>query len=177
MRPHPHIGLSTLTYLYDGEITHRDNLGVKAAIRPGEVNWMTAGRGIVHSERTAPERRLGDEPLHGLQFWVAMPRTKEEIDPSFAHLDGQTLPTIEAEGKKIRVVAGGIFGIRSTLRTLTETLFADVTLQPARRCRSMPSTKSARSMCRPARSTSPATVSGPAGSSSSGPATRSRSRQ
>ncbi len=128
VRPHPHIGLSTLTYLYDGEITHRDNLGVKAAIRPGEVNWMTAGRGIVHSERTAPERRHGDEPLHGLQFWVAMPRTKEEIEPSFAHLDGQELPTIEGEEKKIRVVAGALFGVRSTLATFTETLFADVTL-------------------------------------------------
>ena len=128
VRPHPHIGLSTLTYLYDGEITHRDNLGVNAAIRPGEVNWMTAGRGIVHSERTAPERRHGGEPLHGLQFWVAMPRSHEEIDPSFAHLDGTVLPMIEAEGKKIRVVAGALFGVRSTLATFTETLFADVTL-------------------------------------------------
>ena len=99
VRPHPHIGLSTLTYLYDGEIIHRDNLGVKAAIHPGAVNWMTAGRGIVHSERTAPDHRRDGEPLHGLQFWVGMPASKEEIDPSFAHLDGNELPHRERGGQ------------------------------------------------------------------------------
>jgi redox-sensitive bicupin YhaK (pirin superfamily) len=129
VRPHPHIGLSTLTYLYDGEITHRDTLGVKAAIRPGEVNWMTAGSGIVHSERTAPEHRQGGAPLHGLQFWVAMPRAKEEIAPSFSHLDDRALPQIDGEGKVVRMVAGGLFGLRSNLETLTETLFADVRLE------------------------------------------------
>jgi hypothetical protein len=129
VRPHPHIGLSTLTYLYDGEITHRDSLGVAAAIRPGEVNWMTAGRGIVHSERTAPDHRQGGEPLHGLQLWVAMPAKDEEIDPSFAHLDGGELPVVRGEGKTARIVAGTLFGARSPLSTYAETLFADVSLE------------------------------------------------
>ena len=128
VRPHPHIGLSTLTYLYDGEIVHRDNLGVKAEIHPGAVNWMTAGRGIVHSERTAPERRRDGEPLHGLQFWVGMPSAKEEIDPSFAHLDGNELPIVSGEGKTARIVSGALFGVRSPLATTSETLFADVSL-------------------------------------------------
>src|ERR671919_2877234 len=83
VRPHPHIGLATVTYLIRGEIIHRDSLGTLQPIRPGEVNWMTAGRGIAHSERTAPERRQGGEPLHGLQCWVALPAGDEEIDPSF----------------------------------------------------------------------------------------------
>jgi len=128
VRPHPHIGLSTLTYLYDGEIIHRDNLGVKAPIHPGEVNWMTAGRGIVHSERTAPDHRREGEPLHGLQFWVGMPAQKEEIEPSFAHLEGKDLPIVTGEGKTVRVVAGALFGARSPLATTSETLFADVSL-------------------------------------------------
>jgi redox-sensitive bicupin YhaK (pirin superfamily) len=128
VRPHPHIGLSTLTYLYDGEVIHRDNLGVKAAIHPGAVNWMTAGRGIVHSERTAPDHRREGERLHGLQFWVGMPSDKEEIDPSFAHLDGNELPIVNGEGKTVRVVAGSMFGARSPLATVSETLFADVSL-------------------------------------------------
>jgi hypothetical protein len=128
VRPHPHIGLSTLTYLYDGEIIHRDTLGVKAAIHPGEVNWMTAGRGIVHSERTAPERRVDGEPLHGLQLWIAMPAKDEEIDPSFAHLDGGELPVVKGEGKTVRVVAGEMFGAASPLKTTSETIFADISL-------------------------------------------------
>src|SRR5512145_2407233 len=85
VRPHPHIGLATVTYLFHGEITHRDSLGTFVAIRPGEVNWMTAGRGIVHSERTAPERRVNADTLHGLQCWVALPADREEIAPSFFH--------------------------------------------------------------------------------------------
>lgn len=128
VRPHPHIGLSTLTYLYDGEITHRDSLGVAAAIRPGEVNWMTAGRGIVHSERTAPDHRQGGEPLHGLQLWVAMPAKDEEVDPSFKHLDGGELPVVRGEGKTARVIAGELFCARSPLATYAETLCADVSL-------------------------------------------------
>lgn len=128
VRPHPHIGLSTLTYLYDGEIIHRDTLGVQAAIHPGEVNWMTAGRGIVHSERTAPERRVEGEPLHGLQLWVAMPAKEEEIEPSFVHLGGEELPFFEGEGKAVRVVAGTIFGRTSPLKTTSETIFADISL-------------------------------------------------
>jgi redox-sensitive bicupin YhaK (pirin superfamily) len=129
VRPHPHIGLSTLTYLYDGEIIHRDTLGVNAAIHPGEVNWMTAGRGIVHSERTAPERRVDGEPLHGLQLWIAMMSKDEEIDPSFAHLGGNELPVVNGEGKTVRVVAGRMFGAASTLKTTSETIFADISLE------------------------------------------------
>ncbi len=128
VRPHPHIGLSTLTYLYEGEIMHRDTLGIAAPIRPGEVNWMTAGRGIVHSERTAPERRAGNEPLHGLQFWLGMPSKDEEIAPTFTHLEGGQLPIITGEDKTARVIAGQLFGVRSPLATTSETLFADVTL-------------------------------------------------
>jgi redox-sensitive bicupin YhaK (pirin superfamily) len=128
VRPHPHIGLSTLTYLYDGEVIHRDTLGVKAAIRPGEVNWMTAGRGIVHSERTAMERRAGEEPLHGLQFWLGMPTKSEESDPAFSHLGSGELPIADVEGKHVRLIAGSLFGARSPLSTTSETLFADVSL-------------------------------------------------
>jgi redox-sensitive bicupin YhaK (pirin superfamily) len=129
VRPHPHIGLSTLTYLYDGEIIHRDTLGVNAAIHPGEVNWMTAGRGIVHSERTAPDHRVEGEPLHGLQLWVAMMAKDEEIDPSFTHLGGEQLPIVNGEGKTARIVAGKMFGAASPLETNLETVFADISLQ------------------------------------------------
>ena len=113
--------------------------GVKAAIHPGAVNWMTAGRGIVHSERTAPEHRRDGEPLHGLQFWVGMPSEKEEIDPSFAHLDGNDLPIVTGEGKTARIVAGSLFGVRSPLATTSETLvrrrFARGWRRDAARCR------------------------------------------
>lgn len=128
VRPHPHIGLSTLTYLYDGEIIHRDTLGMNVPIHPGAVNWMTAGRGIVHSERTASDHRKDGEPLHGLQFWVGMMRKDEEIDPSFSHLDGDDLPIATGEGKTARIVAGSLFGQRSKLATMSDTLFADVSL-------------------------------------------------
>src|SRR5258708_6854259 len=94
VRPHPHIGLATLTYLFDGEIVHRDSLGTAVAIRPGAVNLMTAGRGIVHSERTAADRRTGGESLHGLQCWLGLPREYEETDPRFLHHDVAALPII-----------------------------------------------------------------------------------
>jgi redox-sensitive bicupin YhaK (pirin superfamily) len=128
VRPHPHIGLATVTFLFDGEIMHRDSLGTAAAIRPGEVNWMTAGRGIVHSERTAPDHRKGGEPIHGLQCWVAMPAAQEESAPGFSHHDSAALPLVSDAGKTVRVVAGGVYGERSPVPTLTDTLFADVTL-------------------------------------------------
>ena len=93
VRPHPHIGLATVTYLFDGEIVHRDSLGTAQAIRPGDVNWMTAGRGIAHSERTAPERRGGSEPLHGLQLWVGVADEPEEEEaPAFAHTPAADIP-------------------------------------------------------------------------------------
>jgi redox-sensitive bicupin YhaK (pirin superfamily) len=126
VRPHPHIGLATVTYLFDGEITHRDSLGTFAAIRPGEVNWMTAGRGIVHSERTAPERRAGGDTLHGLQCWVALPADREEIEPSFFHRDAAELPLVSDRGFSARVIAGAAFGARSPVVTASDTIFADV---------------------------------------------------
>ena len=128
VRPHPHIGLATVTFLFDGEIMHRDSLGTAAAIRPGEVNWMTAGRGIVHSERTPPEHRRDGEPIHGLQCWVALPAAEEETAPGFSHHDSAVLPLVRDEGKTVRVVVGSAYGERSPVPTLCDTLFADVTL-------------------------------------------------
>jgi len=129
VRPHPHIGLATVTYLFKGEIVHRDSLGSDVPIRPGDVNWMTAGKGITHSERTASDRRRGGEPLHGLQCWVALPQGDEEIAPTFAHYDERNLPVIAGEGKEVRVVAGKLFGAMSPVATLSDTFFADVSLE------------------------------------------------
>jgi redox-sensitive bicupin YhaK (pirin superfamily) len=128
VRPHPHIGLATLTFLFEGEIMHRDSLGTAAAIRPGEVNWMSAGRGIVHSERTAADRRRDGEPIHGLQCWIALPAAEEESAPSFSHHDSGALPVVSGEGKTVRLVAGSAYGERSPVRTVSDTLFADVTM-------------------------------------------------
>jgi redox-sensitive bicupin YhaK (pirin superfamily) len=129
VRPHPHIGLATVTYLFDGQITHRDSLGTAVAIKPGEVNWMTAGRGIVHSERSGAERRAAGGPIHGLQMWVALPAAKEEIEPAFAHHDAGEFPVVEGDGKRMRVVLGSLYGARSPATTTSETIFADVTLK------------------------------------------------
>ncbi len=128
VRPHPHIGLATVTYLLDGEILHRDSLGTVQAIRPGDVNWMTAGRGIVHSERTAPERRREGSALAGLQCWVALPRAHEETDPAFVHLEAARLPQQSADGVSARVIAGEFFGLRSPLATLSPLFYVDVGL-------------------------------------------------
>jgi redox-sensitive bicupin YhaK (pirin superfamily) len=128
VRPHPHIGLATVTFLFDGEIMHRDSLGTAVPIRPGEVNWMTAGRGIVHSERTAPEHRVDGEPLHGLQCWVALPANEEEVAPGFAHVGSAELPIVTDNGRSVRVVAGSLLGARSPVPTLWDTLFAEATL-------------------------------------------------
>jgi redox-sensitive bicupin YhaK (pirin superfamily) len=128
VRPHPHIGLATVTYLFDGEIVHRDSLGTAMPIRPGAVNWMTAGRGIVHSERTAPDRRDGGEPLHGLQLWVALPMTDEETAPAFAHTAASDIPELRENGMTLRVVAGALQGLRSPVVAMWDTLFADVQL-------------------------------------------------
>ena len=133
VRPHPHIGLATVTYLFAGEIIHRDSLGTAAAIRPGEVNWMTAGRGIAHSERTAPDHRQDGEPLHGLQCWVALPAALEETAPAFIHHDAADLPVETGEGKTVRLIAGTMFGRTSPLVTLSPTLFADVALRAGAR--------------------------------------------
>jgi len=129
VRPHPHIGLSTVTYLFDGEIMHRDSLGTAVAIKPGEVNWMTAGRGIVHSERTGPELRSTGSPIHGLQMWVALPAAKEEVEPGFAHHATAEFPLVRDQGKTVRVVVGSLYGKKSPVPTLHETVFGDVRLK------------------------------------------------
>jgi redox-sensitive bicupin YhaK (pirin superfamily) len=129
VRPHPHIGLATVTYLFDGEIMHRDSLGTAVAIRPGEVNWMTAGRGIVHSERTGAEKRTTGSPIHGLQMWVGLPADKEEMEAAFAHHDTSEFPMIEENGKSVRVVVGSLYGAKSPVPTVHETIFGDVYLK------------------------------------------------
>jgi redox-sensitive bicupin YhaK (pirin superfamily) len=129
VRPHPHIGLATVSYLFDGEIMHRDSLGTAVAIKPGEVNWMTAGRGIVHSERTGVEKRAAGGPIHGLQMWVALPAAKEEMEAGFAHHDTPEFPAIEENGKSVRVVVGSLYGKSSPVPTVHETIFADVYLK------------------------------------------------
>ena len=117
VRPHPHIGLSTVTYLFEGEITHRDSLGSQIAVRPGEVNWMTAGRGITHSERFDTLRRAGGA-MHGIQTWVALPTASEEIDPAFAHHGPEDLPTYESpDGLWARLIAGEAFGTKAAVKT------------------------------------------------------------
>lgn len=133
VRPHPHIGLATVSYLFSGEILHRDSLGSVQAIRPGDVNWMTAGSGIVHSERTAAEVRQQPSPLFGLQCWVALPRAQEECDPDFHHTAAADLPVEEAEGVSARIIAGSYFGRRSPVATRSPMFYVDVQLQPGAR--------------------------------------------
>ena len=130
VRPHPHIGLATVTYLFDGEILHRDSLGTLQPIRPGDVNWMTAGQGIAHSERTSPEVRRRGGRLFGIQSWVALPAAAEETAPAFAHLGRDELPVVAGEGKEVRVITGGLYGKRSPVPTFTEMFYADAALAP-----------------------------------------------
>jgi redox-sensitive bicupin YhaK (pirin superfamily) len=131
VRPHPHINLATVTYLFDGEIIHRDSLGTLMPISPGAVNWMTAGRGIVHSERTSPELKARGSRLFGLQTWVALPAAHEETDSSFAHYEATELPVLEAEGKRVRVIVGEAWGVRSPVKTFSDTIYADLILEPS----------------------------------------------
>jgi redox-sensitive bicupin YhaK (pirin superfamily) len=128
VRPHPHIGLATVTYLFHGEILHRDSLGTVQAIRPGEINWMTAGRGIAHSERTPPALRASGGTLAGMQSWVALPKNDEETPPSFAHHAAAALPVVAGEGRQVRVLIGALYGAHSPVRTFSETLYADIAL-------------------------------------------------
>ena len=123
VRPHPHIGLSTVTYLFDGEIVHRDSLGFEQPIRPFEVNWMTAGRGITHSERFERARREGGT-LSGIQAWVALPAAQEEIEPSFAHHEGNDLPKSDQAGVSLRLVAGEMSGLKAAVRTHSPLFYA-----------------------------------------------------
>ena len=138
VRPHPHIGLATVTYLLDGEIMHRDSLGTVQSIRPGAVNWMTAGKGIVHSERTALDRRQAGSSLFGLQCWVALPRELEETEPAFSHTSASELPVLEGEGATARVIAGRFFGQTSPAPTSSPLFYVDLQLQPGARL-AMPS--------------------------------------
>lgn len=130
VRPHPHIGLATVTYLFEGQIIHRDSLGSHQAIRPGDLNWMTAGRGIVHSERTGEELRRHGTRLNGLQLWVALPVAHEQIAPQFHHHPAATLPLLEHPGARVRVIAGELFGERSPVAILSPLFYADVVLEP-----------------------------------------------
>ena len=128
VRPHPHIGLATVTYLFRGEILHRDTLGSRQAIQPGDVNWMTAGRGIAHSERTDPVLRTHANPLFGIQSWIALPRVHEETVPSFVHHPAATLPTLDDGGTRIRLIAGDAWGEHAPVAVLSPLFYADVAL-------------------------------------------------
>jgi len=130
VRPHPHIGLATVTWLFEGEILHRDSLGSVQPIRPGDVNWMTAGRGIAHSERTPPERREAGAVVHGVQTWIALPRAAEEVEPSFFHHPAGTLPVVERPGATVRVIAGHAYGERSPVAVFSDTLYAAAEIAP-----------------------------------------------
>jgi redox-sensitive bicupin YhaK (pirin superfamily) len=123
VRPHPHIALATLTYLFDGAIMHRDSVGSVQVIHPGDVNWMVAGRGIVHSERATPELRASGFRIYGLQCWLALPLAEEETEPSFTHHPQATIPRLEREGVKLDVIAGNAFGERSPVEVLSPTLY------------------------------------------------------
>ncbi|WP_349360170.1 pirin family protein [Stappia sp.] len=132
VRPHPHIGLATVTYLFEGEVHHRDSLGSDMIIRPGELNWMTAGSGIVHSEREDPEWKTKRRKLFGIQSWVALPKHAEETAPAFEHVGRADLPVLEDRGATVRVIAGEMYGARSPVKTASETIYADVSLEPGR---------------------------------------------
>jgi len=133
VRPHPHIGLSTVTYLFDGEILHRDGLGYVQPIRPGAVNLMTAGRGIVHSERTADALLSTGQRLHGIQTWMALPDGQEEIAPAFEHVPADELPVLEDEGVRATIILGAAFGARSPVATHIDTVYADLSLSSGTR--------------------------------------------
>ena len=133
VRPHPHIALATVTYLFEGEIIHRDTLGSELAIHPGDVNWMLAGRGIAHSERSSPEARARGVRIHGIQSWVALPTAHEEDAPAFAHHPASTLPKVRREGAELTVIAGTAYGARSPVGVLSPTLYVDARLEAGAR--------------------------------------------
>jgi len=135
VRPHPHIGLATVTFLLEGEIMHRDSLGSEQLIRPGEVNWMTAGQGIVHSERTPDARRGVGGALFGLQTWVALPKAHEETAPAFRHYKASDIPTAQDAGARLTLIAGSADGLVSPVETFSDMIYADLTLAPGARYR------------------------------------------
>ena len=128
VRPHPHIGLATVTYLFEGAMQHRDSLGMVQRIEPGAVNWMTAGRGIVHSERTPDDLRGVARRSHGLQLWVALPAADEEMAPAFAHTPAADIPALEVGGAQLRVLVGTAFGVSSPVAVRSPTLYLDINL-------------------------------------------------
>jgi redox-sensitive bicupin YhaK (pirin superfamily) len=128
VRPHPHINLATVTYLFDGEILHRDSLGSEQPIRPGAVNWMTAGRGIVHSERSPAVVRKTGAHVHGIQLWVALPKAAEEVEPSFRHHGAGDIPEVERKGVRLRVVAGSAYGATSPVEVLSPLFYVEARL-------------------------------------------------
>ncbi len=138
VRPHPHINLATVTYLFDGAMSHRDSLGSHQVIRPGEINWMTAGRGIAHSERTPAELRTGGAPMHGIQLWVALPAEREEVEPAFHHHAAGTLPAGEDGGARVRVLIGSAFGLVSPVEIHSPMFYVEVDI-PAGRLLPLPS--------------------------------------
>lgn len=133
VRPHPHIGISTVTYLFRGEIMHRDSLGVEQPIQPGAVNWMTAGNGIVHSERTGTDERSRGAKLFGIQSWVALPKSMEETDPAFVHHGADDLPEISDAGSTVRLITGDLYGESSPVKSTSDMFYADAVLEPGAR--------------------------------------------
>ncbi|QRZ15273.1 pirin family protein [Paracoccus methylovorus] len=133
IRPHPHIGLGTVTYLYRGDFHHRDSIGSDQVIQPGAVNWMVAGKGVTHSERTSAQARQGPHSLFGIQTWIALPEGREDMDPIFEHHAKDTLPEIEAEGVQARLILGQAYGERAPVTLYSDTFYLDVTLAPGAR--------------------------------------------
>jgi len=133
VRPHPHINLATVTYLFEGEILHRDSLGSLQPIRPGDVNLMVAGRGIVHSERERPEVTATEHRLHGLQLWLALPEAQEETDPAFYHYPSAEIPAVTVDGVPVRVLMGSAYGLSSPVKTFAQTLYVEASLQTGQR--------------------------------------------
>jgi redox-sensitive bicupin YhaK (pirin superfamily) len=129
--PHPHIGIATITYLFEGELMHADSLGVRQPVRPGDVNWMTAGRGVTHSERTTDKERARDSRIHGVQTWVALPREMESGAPGFEHIGVDDLPLIHEPGVRLRLVAGEAYGEKAPVRTASPLFYVDVRLDAA----------------------------------------------
>jgi redox-sensitive bicupin YhaK (pirin superfamily) len=129
VRPHPHIGLATVTWLFEGTIRHRDSVGSLADITPGAVNWMTAGRGIAHSERTPPDARRDGQRMHGIQVWVALPRADEEVAPEFHHHDAQSLPRIQRNSAELVLIAGTAYGETSPVKVFAPMFFIEARLE------------------------------------------------
>jgi redox-sensitive bicupin YhaK (pirin superfamily) len=130
VRPHPHIGLATVTYLFEGSQMHRDTLGTAQPIHPGDVNWMTAGRGIAHSERTQPEIRAKGHRMHGIQSWVGLPEKDEEVAPSFQHVAAKDLPSVVREGVTLKIITGEAFGLTSPVTVFSPIFYVDVQFTP-----------------------------------------------